>query len=82
MPTFFAHWIASNRAPVVRNRLTQMLKGSSKAVIRRASSGVSMRFSSASVRVQTIAATTPPAEVPEMTRGIRPASKNPFTTPK
>jgi hypothetical protein len=81
-PTFLAHVTASNLAPVLQARLAQTMKGSSQAVIRLANSGTSNFRSSSSVRVQTMAAINPPAEVPVMTLGRRPSSRKAFTTPK
>lgn len=80
--TLRAHETLSNRAPVLQNRQNHTLNGSSQAVIRFASSGTSNRLSSPSVRVQTRAATRPPAEVPDITRGRRSWSKKALTTPK
>jgi hypothetical protein len=80
--TFLAHITLSNRAPVVLKRLNHTPKGSSQAVILFANSGTKIRRNSVSVRVQTNAATRPPADVPVMTRGIKFASRNAFTTPK
>ena len=80
--TFCTQWIASNLAPVDQALLDHTRKGSSNAVKRLARSGVSRRLNSPSVRVQTMDATTPPADVPDITRGIRPASRKAFTTPK
>lgn len=77
-----AHRTLSNRAPVFQNRLSQTLIDSSHAVIRLANSGTSRILSSSSVRVHVSAAMRPPALVPVMTRGSRPASKNALTTPQ
>lgn len=80
--TLRAHETLSKRAPVRQKRLNQTLKWSSHAVMRFASSGTRSSRSSSSVRVQTSAATSPPADVPDITRGSRLASRNALTTPK
>ena len=82
MQTFLAQVALSNRAPEVQNLLNQTLNGSSQAVIRLANSGTRSSLSSVSVRVHISAATRPPAEVPDITRGRRPTSRKAFTTPK
>jgi hypothetical protein len=71
----------SNRAPVFQTRLIQMLHGSSQAVILFARSGINSNLSSSSVLVHTKAAMSPPALVPVITRGRRPASRKALTTP-
>ena len=82
IPTFFAHAKLSNLAPVTQKRLNHIWNGSSHAEILFANSGTKSLFNSMSVRVQTRAATSPPADVPVMTRGKSSASKNAFATPK
>lgn len=72
----------SNRAPVCKNLLNQLRKGSSHAVIRLASEGLRSVLSSSSVRVHTKAAMRLPQEVPAMTRGSRFESRRALTTPK
>ena len=82
MSGIHTHSSLSNRAPVFKTLSPQILKGSSHAVILLASSGTRSTFSSSSVRVQVSAAIRPPALVPVITRGRRPASRNAFTTPQ
>ena len=72
----------SKRAPVFQARLIHTGKGSSQGVIFAANSGTRSTFNSSSVLVHTRAAMRPPALVPVITRGSRPASKNAFRTPR
>lgn len=81
-PTFLAHSIVSNLAPVCRKRLNHTVNGSEHAVILSANSGAKSSLSSLSVRVHKRAAQSPPADVPVMTRGSRSASRKALMTPK
>jgi len=77
-----AHLTESNLAPVFHHRVAHVRNPSWQAVILSAMAGTMISLSSASVRVPTSAAITPPPDVPVMIVGIRLASKWALTTPK
>ena len=80
--TFLAQSSVENLAPVCKNRLDHTRTESWHARILSERRGTRSSLSSASVRVQRRAATSPPADVPVTTRGSRSASRKAFTTPK